>query len=182
MKNRHSGLLPKVHLWTDVVLLNVSFLVAYFVRFDALFDMPDNRYINLLLVGNLLWVLSTNIFKTYQFDRLSYSINRQTLNVLKAIVVHGAMVMAFLYFSQQGENYSRQQFVFTYTFFGIAAIGARIMMMYTIQMYRQAGYNSKTYAVVGKGELAGIIDGFYEDRKELGYKKCGVFEVREHTN
>jgi len=182
MKNRHSGLLPKVHLWTDVVLLNVSFLVAYFVRFDAIWDMPDNRYINLLLVGNLLWVLSTNIFKTYQFDRLSYSINRQTLNVLKAIVVHGAMVMAFLYFSQQGENYSRQQFVFTYTFFGIAAIGARIMMMYTIQMYRQAGYNSKTYAVVGKGELAGMIDGFYEDRKELGYKKCGVFEVREHTN
>ena len=53
MKNRYSGLLPKVHLWTDVVLLNVSFLAAFFVRFDAFSDVPDNRYINLLLVGNL---------------------------------------------------------------------------------------------------------------------------------
>lgn len=182
MKNRYSGLLPKVHLWTDVVLLNVSFLVAFFVRFDAFSDVPDNRYINLLLVGNLLWVLSTYIFKTYQFNRLSYSIPRQSLNVIKASAVHAACMLAFLYFTKQGEEYSRQQFLYTYSIFALSAIAARIFILYSIQIYRQAGYNFRTYAIVGKGELAGLIDGFYNERKELGYKKCGTFEIRNHGN
>jgi hypothetical protein len=182
MKNRLAGVLPKVHLWTDIVLLNASFLIAYLVRFEALADMPDNRYMELLLVSNLLWVLCINLFKTYQFDRFSYSINRQTLNVLKTAVIHGGMVLAFLYFTQQGESYSRQQFAYSYAFFGVTTVVARLFMLYTIQMYRQAGYNSKTYAVVGKGELVGMIDGFYNSRKELGFKKCGVFEVRDHAN
>ena len=182
MKNRYSGLLPKVHLWTDVVLLNVSFLLAFFVRFDAFSDVPDNRYINLLLVGNLIWVLSTYIFKTYQFNRLSYSITRQSLNVIKASAVHAACMLAYLYFTKQGEEYSRQQFLYTYSILAVSAISARIFMMYSIQLYRQAGYNFRTYAIVGKGELAGLIDGFYNERKELGYKKCGTFEVRSHGN
>ena len=182
MKNRNSGLLPKVHLWTDVTLLNLSFVVAYFLRFDSLSAVPDNRYFNLLLVGNLLWILSTHIFKTYQFNRLSYSINRQTVDVFKASIVHGASILAFLYFSKQGDDYSRQQFLSTYGFFVMAAVAARVILLYAIQYYRQAGYNFRTYAVVGNGELANLIDGFYEDRKELGYKKCGSFEVRNNRD
>ena len=182
MKNRSSGLLPKVHLWADIVLLNVSFILAYFTRFDSVSDFPDNRYVNLLLMGNLLWVLSTYLFKTYQFNRLSYSINRQTLNVIKASIVHAACALAFLYFTKQGEDYSRKQFLFTYSFFVISAIAARMLMLLAIQMYRQAGYNFRTYAIIGNGELAGMIDGFYNDHKELGYKKCGVFGVHKSGN
>lgn len=182
MKNRHSGILPKVHLWIDVFFLNVSFMVAYLVRFDALFDMPDNRYINLLLISNLLWLLCTSLFKTYRFDRFSYSINHQTLKVLKVVVIHGGMMLAVFYFSQSGAEYSRQQFIYSYTFFGLAAVAVRMLMLYSIQLYREAGYNYRTYAVVGQGELAGMIDDFYTARKDLGFKKCGAFEVREHTN
>jgi exopolysaccharide biosynthesis polyprenyl glycosylphosphotransferase len=182
MKNRHSGLLPKVHLWADLILLNVSFVLAYFTRFDAVSDIADNRYFNLLLVGNLLWVLSTHLFKTYHFSRLSYSVNRQTLSVIKASVVHAACILAFLYFTKQGEDYSRKQFLFTYSFFVLSGIAARALMLFAIQLYRKAGYNFRTYAVIGNGELAGLIDGFYNDRKELGYKKCGTFEVHNKGN
>jgi len=184
MKNRYSGLLPQVHLWTDVFLLNVSFAVAYLVRFSAFSNTPDNRYFNLLLVGNLLWILSTYIFKTYQFTRLAYNINRQSLNVVKACIIHAALVLAFLYFTKQGEEYSRKQFGFTYTFFIFGAILARLFFLYAIKLYWQAGNNLRTYAVVGneKSELGGLIDGFYNNRKELGYRKCGTFEVNNHAD
>ncbi|WP_149243686.1 sugar transferase [Dyadobacter sp. 32] len=182
MKNRLSGLLPKVHLWTDVVLLNASFIVAYYVRFDSVSEIPDNRYVNLLLVGNLLWLLATHLFKTYQFNRLSYSINRQSLNLIKASIVHGGGILGFLYFTKQGEAYSRQQFLYTYSFFVLSAIAVRMLMMYAIHLYREAGYNFRTYAIIGNGELAGMIDGFYADHKELGYKKCGVFDVHDKGN
>ena len=182
MKNRLSGLLPKVHLWTDMALLNASFIVAYYVRFDSVSEIPDNRYVNLLLVGNLMWLLATHLFKTYQFSRLSYSINRQSLNLIKASIVHGGGILGFLYFTKQGEDYSRQQFLYTYSFFVLSAIAVRMLMMYAIHLYREAGYNFRTYAIIGNGELAGMIDGFYADHKELGYKKCGVFDVHDKGN
>jgi hypothetical protein len=36
MKNHYPGLLPKAHLWTDVILLNLSFFLAYIFRFRDL--------------------------------------------------------------------------------------------------------------------------------------------------
>lgn len=182
MKHRYSGLLPKAHLWTDLVLLNVSFILAYYTRFESVSAFPDNRYVNLLLAGNLLWVLSTYLFKTYQFNRLSYSINRQTVNIVKASILHAGIVLALIYFIKQGNEYSRKQFLFTYSFFVLSAVAARMLMMYGIQLYREAGYNFRTYAIVGNGELAGMIDDFYKDHKELGYKKSGVFQIQNKGN
>jgi putative colanic acid biosynthesis UDP-glucose lipid carrier transferase len=41
------------------------------------------------------------------FTRLSYHFNIQVGRFFKALVVHGAVMMAFLYLTQQGEDYSR---------------------------------------------------------------------------
>lgn len=175
MKNRYTGLLPKVHLWTDLLMFNVSFAVAYYIRFEI--QVPDHLYTNLLLIGNLLWILTTYIFQTYQFNRISYIPYRQAIILLKACIVHVSCILAFLYFSQQGSAVSRTQFLLTYALFVSSAVVARALIWSFILFCRQAGYNMRTYAVIGKGEVAGLIEGFYNDRKELGYKKCGNYEV-----
>ncbi|SEJ39306.1 putative colanic acid biosysnthesis UDP-glucose lipid carrier transferase [Dyadobacter sp. SG02] len=177
MKNRYTGLLPKAHLWADILSFNVSFAVAYYVRFDTWIEVPDHLYSNLLLIGNLFWVAVTSTFKTYQFNRISYSVYRQILTLLKACIIHICCILAFLYFSQKGDDVSRKQFLMTYAFFVFIAMFARVLTLYIIQFHRMAGNNLRTYAIIGKGGLAGFIDGFYAERKELGYRKCGNFEV-----
>jgi exopolysaccharide biosynthesis polyprenyl glycosylphosphotransferase len=176
MKNRYAGLLPKAHLWTDLVLLNLAFLYAYFIRFGDLDDIFKNQYLNLLLIANLLWIFAIYIFKTYTFTRLSYNFNTQIANLVKVLLIHAASIMALLYLTQEGETYSRQQFVMTYGTFLLLAIMVRAATVLTIRYFRQAGYNSNRYAIVGKGDLASLIRGFYNDRKELGYRFCGMFE------
>jgi exopolysaccharide biosynthesis polyprenyl glycosylphosphotransferase len=182
MRNPYSGLLPKVHLWTDLVMFNVSFAAAYYIRFDIGIEIPHHLYINLLLIGNLFWVLSTSILKTYEFSRISYSAHRQAFDLLKSGVVHVSFMLGFLYFSRQGEHFSRVQFLLTYSFFVCTAIASRILILYCIQLYRVSGYNLRTYAVIGKGELKGFIDAFYKERKELGYKKCGEYNVGDNSD
>ncbi|MCF2502636.1 exopolysaccharide biosynthesis polyprenyl glycosylphosphotransferase [Dyadobacter sp. CY107] len=177
MKNRYTGLLPKVHLWTDLLMFNLSFAVAYYIRFEI--RVPDHLYTNLLLIGNLLWILTTYVFRTYQFNRISYIPYRQAIILLKACVIHVSVILGFLYFSQQGGAVSRTQFLLTYAIFVSCALVARALIWSFILFCRQAGYNMRTYAVIGKGEVAGLIEGFYNDRKELGYKKCGNYEVGE---
>ena len=181
MKNRYPGLLPKAHLWTDLVLLNAAFLFAYSFRFGNLQNLFQNQYINLLLVANLLWIFTIYTLKTYLFTRLSYNFNNQIANLFKASLIHSATNMAFLYLSKEGEDYSRQQFLMTYGAFLILAISVRIATVLSLRLYRQAGYNYSRYAIVGKGDLASLIRGFYNERAELGYRFCGMFEFNNHN-
>lgn len=182
MKNRYPGLLPKAHLWTDLVLLNGAFLFAYFVRFGDLANLFQNQYVNLLLVANLLWIFTIYVLKTYLFTRLSYNFNTQIGNLFKAVLIHAATIMAFLYLFKEGEAYSRQQFLMTYGAFMFMAISVRAATVLSLKLYRQAGYNYSRYAIVGKGDLATLIRGFYNDRKELGYRFCGMFEFNNHSD
>ncbi|SKC18868.1 sugar transferase [Dyadobacter psychrophilus] len=182
MKNHYSGLLPKAHLWTDVVLLNLSFLIAYFLRFDANSDILPNNYVNLLLVANLVWIFTIHILKTYLFTRLSYHFNTQLGNFLKAVLVHGAVMMAFLYLTKQGEEYSRYQFLATYGLFLTMSTASRAAAVLFLKVYRKAGYNYNRYAIVGKGDLASLIREFYGERKELGYRYYGMFQLDGQEN
>ncbi|TLV02374.1 sugar transferase [Dyadobacter luticola] len=178
MKNNYSGNLPKAHLWADVVLLNLCFLTAYLYRFDPDdWGTLENRYVNLLLVANLVWVFTIHTFNTYRFTRLSYHFNTQLGKFLKAVVVHIFVIMAFLYLTKQGEEYSRYQFLLTYGLFIVSSTLTRAAAILFLKFYRQAGYNYNRYAIVGKGDLATLIREFYNERKELGYRYFGMVDL-----
>jgi exopolysaccharide biosynthesis polyprenyl glycosylphosphotransferase len=183
MKNHYSGNLPKAHLWTDVVLLNLSFLSAYLFRFSySDWGLFESRYINLLLVANLVWIFTIHTFNTYRFTRLSYHFNTQLSKFLKAVIVHIAVIMAFLYLTKQGEEYSRYQFLMTYGLFVFSSTLTRAGAILFLKFYRQAGYNYNRYVIVGKGELATLIREFYNERKELGYRYFGMIDLNTREN
>ncbi|MCF2518419.1 sugar transferase [Dyadobacter sp. CY351] len=179
MKNHYLGFLHKVHLWADVLLLNFSFLLAYVFRFEDISIFIDNQYVNLLLVANLVWVFTIHILNTYQFTRLSYHFNVQLGTFLKAVLAHGAVMMAFLYLTKQGEEYSRYQFLMTYGLFVTLSTTFRATSVIFLKMYRQAGYNFNRFAIVGKGDLASLIREFYGERKELGYRYYGMLSPEQ---
>ncbi|HEV7349180.1 exopolysaccharide biosynthesis polyprenyl glycosylphosphotransferase [Telluribacter sp.] len=181
MKNRSTGLVSKTHLWTDILLLNASFLIAYLVRFDTLLTDLNPHYINLLLVSNLLWVLVIYFLRTYNFTRLSYTFNDQEGNLIKATLLHAVCLTGVIYLSQLGDAYSRIQLAMTYGLFILSATVVRIAMLLSLQLYRRAGYDFRRYAVVGDDELIEYIKEFYEQRPELGYHYYGLFEFKDHS-
>jgi putative colanic acid biosynthesis UDP-glucose lipid carrier transferase len=182
MKNHLSGLLPKVHLWADVFFFNMSFLLAYLFRFEDAKNFPESHYINLMLVANLVWIFTIHVFKTYAFTRLNYHFYAQLSNFVKAVMVHGAIMTAFLYLSKQGEDFSRIQFVASYVLFVFLSTAARGLAVTALKSFRQAGYNYNKYAIVGKGDLASLIREFYVERKELGYRYFGMVELDKESN
>jgi exopolysaccharide biosynthesis polyprenyl glycosylphosphotransferase len=175
MEERQPGLLSKAHLWTDVILLNFSFFAAYYLRFHQLKTGFDNQYIILLLEANLVWIFVIYLLKTYLFTRLSFNFRNQLVNLFKAALLHAAIIMGILYLNHEGEDYSRKQFLMTYGIFLSLALLMRAGLVLYIYMHRQAGYNSSRYAILGKGDLATMIHDFYNERKELGYRFCGIY-------
>lgn len=181
MKIHYFGLLPNALRWVDVAILNISFLVAYFFRFDELNTFSEKDYINLMLVTNLVWIFTTYVFKTYSFPRSVYDFSEQMVGLLKAILLQGASIMAFLYLAKLGEEYSRYQFVMTYGLFIFFSTVTRYAAASLMKLYQQAGHHYSRYAIVGKGDLASLINKFYNDRKELGYKFYGTLELNEES-
>ncbi|MCE7059699.1 sugar transferase [Dyadobacter sp. CY343] len=179
MKNHYPGVLPKAHLWIDVLLLNVSFFLAYVFRFDEASEIFQNQYVNLLLVANLVWILIILTLETYKISRLSYHFTTQLGKFFKAVAVHASIMMAFFYLFKQGEEYSRYQFLMTYCFFCFLSILVRGLAVMSLKLYRQAGYNFNRFAIVGRGDLAKLIREFYSERKELGYRYYGMFELSD---
>ncbi|WP_221394615.1 sugar transferase [Dyadobacter sp. NIV53] len=182
MKNVNAGLLPKIHLWADITLLNISVLIAFHFQPDNWSGIFTDQFINLLLVANLAWVLTIYYFKPYSFTRLSYTFGNQLVSLLKSVGIHGGIILTYLYLTQQEETYSRYQFAATYSLFLIMPAVFRITTVLFLQFYRQAGHDSYRYAIIGKGKLAGLIHDFYNDRKELGYRFHGSFEINNLEN
>jgi FlaA1/EpsC-like NDP-sugar epimerase len=86
-------------------------------------------------------------------------------------------MMGYLYLSKQGEEYSRYQFLMTYGLFIALSTASRAAIVVFLKVYRRAGYNYNRYAIVGKGDLASLIREFYGERKDLGYRFYGMFNL-----
>ncbi|KAA6436753.1 sugar transferase [Dyadobacter flavalbus] len=177
MKIHYFGILFKALQWTDIALLNVSFIVACLLRFDSLNLTHDSNYNNLLLVTNLVWIFTTYVLRTYASISVSFHFREQILMLFKVLMLHGGLMMAFLYLGKNGEDYSRSQFLLTYVLFVTFSACVRYCGLLFLQFGRRAGYNYNRYAIIGKGSLATLINKYYDERKELGYQFYGMLEL-----
>ena len=72
MIRRYSQFLELVYFLVDIVLLNVSFMIAVFISFDRVSKITTDRKFAMLLVAvNLIWFLVTSVFNYYKLERRS---------------------------------------------------------------------------------------------------------------
>jgi exopolysaccharide biosynthesis polyprenyl glycosylphosphotransferase len=176
MKNRQQSFLSKAHLWTDILLLNVTFMFAYELRFGNMYTIFQSQYLNFLLLSNLTWIFSIYILKTYSFTRFSYNFFPKLLKLIEAVLMHAGIIAILLYITNTSELYSRTHIFSAYGYFLASATLIRALSIYSLKVYRQAGFNTKTYALVGNDISTQHIDQFYKSRKELGYRLARQFD------
>lgn len=80
----------------DYLLINISFFIAYFLKFGSdLSVFGSNNYLSFLLFFNLAWVIASSVLKTYNYSQANVSTLR-TLNILfNIIILHLLLVVAF---------------------------------------------------------------------------------------
>ena len=80
----------------DYLLINLSFLIAYLIKFGYGFEVfTSNNYLVFLLYFNLAWAVSTSILNTYLYSQANVSTLR-TINLLtRVVLLHLLLVVAF---------------------------------------------------------------------------------------
>lgn len=106
----------------DYVLLNLSFFIAYLIKFGTDFTVfSSNNYLSFLLFFNLAWVIASSILNTYNYSQANVSALRTLRIVFNIVLLHLLLVVAFngvikTYFSRLFILYAYISLVFLIIF------------------------------------------------------------------
>jgi len=168
---RYSRYFNHIHIFFDTLLLNISFLLAYNIKFASENYLVDNsEYLRLLLFFNIVWLLLLYITKPYNKTRIeSNLISGVFASSLMVVFLHGFFITSF-WVVFKAYFYSREQLLFTYLLFIGFLLVWKVIFVSFLKYYRLKGYNSRNILIVGHGQLADELKVFFNKHPELGYR------------
>src|SRR5580698_4348503 len=82
MINRHNTFYKALNLAIDYIILNMSMVVTYFIEDKSTIFWANNRkYLPIVLVFNLIWLLSANISGLYE-----QVLNKDSIKTYRGVV------------------------------------------------------------------------------------------------
>ena len=180
MNSNYSKFIKSIHLLGDLFFINISFIVAYYIKFENIHLAEDDKYFTLLLVYNLCWIFTTYILKTYEIYRVT-KYEKIVSNLIQLFFVHTLLIAAF-WVMRKAYYFSREHLMLTYIFLYCTVTIWRIGLINQLKRYRKKGYNYTRVIIVGMGELSKDLRTLFEKKTELGYKFLGFFDDRISTD
>lgn len=160
---------------TDVLLVVLSGVVAYYLRFgfDATFSLP---YAVLLLLTTLIAIVMFPLLGVYQSWRargLSAPAGRVVLAWASVLLV----VLVLLVLTKQGATFSRLWLGQWFTLAAVLLIFSRITAFSLLRLMRKRGLNRRRAVVVGCGPLARDLIRRAREETWAGFDVTAVFDA-----
>ncbi|MBC7915379.1 MAG: undecaprenyl-phosphate glucose phosphotransferase [Pyrinomonadaceae bacterium] len=118
MQTRYLYLLRFILGLSDLILINICFFVGFHLTNKFGGQIDDNTYRQNILTCNLIWLLTTSIFRLYG----EYTIQKLELiyrATWRSIALHAFVFLAYLFFSNKAELPKN----FILSFYGFLATG-----------------------------------------------------------
>jgi exopolysaccharide biosynthesis polyprenyl glycosylphosphotransferase len=176
MSSNHPRWLVPAVILSDVALINVGFLIAYYVRYrlqlfrpvDPAFDNPPVVYLPLML---LLTALLVGIFKFngyYAPRRLGRWVEQMSIIIRAAPTAILVMIGVTLLF--QPFFYSRLIFLYTCILIILLLSLSRFIWGLILGQLRQRGLGVSRVLIVGAGDIGRTVIRTVMAQPELGYQ------------
>ena len=176
MARRHSQYLKYIHFAVDLALLNIAFLLAYFIKFGSLNNIFTKPYLELYLYLNISWIILIYFVKPYRISRLT-KIIKILKNHLTVIVLHLLLLSSYLIINiSNAVIYSRMQILLTYIIFTFLIFMWKVGMDLMLKKYREKGFNYRNVLIAGYGELSRDLREFFITHPEYGLRTLGFFD------
>ena len=181
---RYSKYIRYIHILVDTFLLNLSFLIAYNIKFDIgdPYLAGNSDYLRLLAFFNIIWLLLLYVTKPYNKTRIeSNLISGVFASSVVVVILHGLILSSFWVIFQT-YFYSREQLILTYVFLTIFLLIWKVLFVSFLKYYRLKGYNGRNILIIGQGQLAEELMVFFGKHPELGYKVYNIDEISDEKN
>jgi Undecaprenyl-phosphate glucose phosphotransferase len=179
MPHRRSKYLKLLFSLGDFVILNLSFVAAYFIKFHTLDGLSIPPYLELWILVNVFWGSLTLIFKPYNIDRTT-KLNEVLKKHYALVVIHLLMITAFWVFNK-AYYYSRAQLLITFLMFLVSISVWRLIFVYTLGILRAKGFNIRKVVVIGYDKLSTDLVKHFVKHPEYGYRVIKTFGVDDKS-
>ena len=164
-----------IHFAGDLLLINLAFVITYFVKFDTF--LFSDKYKFLLLIFNFIWILTAFLLKLYDIKSVR-RLDRVLFSLFKAALINGVALSAIL-FSLKASTFSREHLYATYAFsFGLVLLW-RVLALRLIYFFRKSGFNYTRVVLIGGGNVAKQFYNYIHKKDVFGIRLLGIFSENE---
>lgn len=171
---RYSKYISPILFAGDIILLNTSFILSYFLKFKGLDNLLAPPYLQLLIYANIAWIILALITSPYRLSRI-VRFARLWRGHFTLIILHFLLITAFFVLFK-AYYYSRIQLITNYAIFVALIFIWRASFIYLIRIFRQRGFNYRNVVVIGHGELSEELHKVFRLHPEFGYRFLGFFD------
>jgi exopolysaccharide biosynthesis polyprenyl glycosylphosphotransferase len=177
MRNRR---IRNLTILTDLILINLAFLVAYMARYEwqiflavpEEFYEPYSRYFSQQIILNGLLILTFSQNKVWRRRRGEFWID-EVSRVAFATATAIVLMMAITFFLQPNGPFSRLMLFWAFLFIVLFVGLGRLLRRWTLNYLYSRGKGVDRVLVIGSGEVGRGLIRTLLARPDLGYKAVG---------
>ncbi|HSD06032.1 MAG TPA: undecaprenyl-phosphate glucose phosphotransferase [Flavobacterium sp.] len=164
----------------DIVLLNMTIVISYFLKFGSFNDINLKERRTIYLLANVLWILLLLYKNSYIIIRIE-KIETILKRMIKQIAAHFLLISMFIIVLRYSEI-SRVVLLYFYLIFFSLLFISRLLSMKFLNYIRAHGFNFKNVVIVGANHAGDNIRKILSKDLTYGYRVLGFFDNTTETS
>ncbi len=178
MINRHTTFFKALNLVVDYLILNLSMISIYFLldKSNLLF-VNNRRYLPIVLVFNLVWLLSANVSGLYE-----HVLNIDSVRTYRVVMRTYFLFLSLICFTVViligTESYfiTREYLFYTLALFGALLSIWKLVFLSLRKSERNSLIIKRDIIIVGGGRIGSDLFSYFQHNPEHGYRVIGFFD------
>ena len=178
MINRHTTFFKALNLAVDYFILNISMVTVYFLEDESnVFFAANRRYLPIVLVFNLIWLLSANISGLYEQVLNKDSIKTYRV-VIKTYLFFVSLICFTILILIGPESYfiTRQYLFYSLALFGFLLGLWKLIFLLIRKSERASLIDTRDIVIVGAGRIGYDLYNYFVENPDIGYRTLGFFD------
>jgi len=178
MINRHTTFYKALNLIFDYLLLNISLVTVFFILDKARdWTIVNKKYLPIVLVFNLIWLLSANISGLY--ERV---LNKDSIKTYQAVIRTYFLFVSIICFTvlfligTEAYFITRQFLIYSVVLFGFLLGVWKLVFLSLRRNERASLINTREVIIIGTGRIGLDLFNFFTNNPDQGYKAIGFFD------
>lgn len=180
MIKQNQKLINKAIVFIDAVVINISFLLAWYIRIHSGFmeleggSLTFKEFLIPVLIMLPIYIVLYNFKKLYSTERTVF-LSKEIINIFIANLF-GIVIFSGLLFINKTIDYSRALLIIFFIICTIFISLERVIIRISMRIARKKGLNIRYTVFVGYSESTEKFNKLINENRHWGYKVLGVFE------
>ena len=178
MINRHTTFFKALNLAIDYIILNISMMSVYLLEnHSAVYSSNNRRYLPVVLVFNLIWLLAANISGLYE-QVLNKDSIKTYRGVIKTYLIFVSIICFTILILIGTEAYfiTRQYLFYSLALFGFLLGLWKLIFLSIRKSERTTLLDNREVIIIGAGRIGYDLYNFFNENPTQGYNPIGFFD------